>query len=86
MATFTSAELQELRGVLNRNTATQTWTKAQVNAALQAIEDRVRLAGTQTTIGNDIESAAPGVFSAGQKTTLFGIWCASAARRLGINL
>ena len=85
MATLSALELQELRSALNRNTTTQTWTKAQVAAALQAIEDRVRLAGTQTTIANDIESAAPGVFSGGQKVTLFGIWCLSAARRLGIT-
>lgn len=85
MATLTAAELQELRSVLTRNTATQTWTKAQVNAALQAIEDRIRLAGTQNTIAGDIEAAAPGVFSAGQKATLFGVWCLSAARRLGVT-
>jgi hypothetical protein len=85
MAVLSASELAELRSALTRNTTTQTWTKAQVGAALQAIEDRVRLAGTQTTIANDIEAAAPGIFSAGQKTTLFGIWCLSAARRLGIT-
>ena len=84
MAVLTSQELGELRSIMARNTASQSWTKPQVNAALQAIEDRMRLAATQTTIGNDIETAAPGVFNQAQKNQLFGVWCASAARRLGI--
>jgi hypothetical protein len=84
MAQLTAEELGELRTRLNANTATQAWTKPQVNAALQAIEDRLRLAGTQTAIGNDIEAAAPGVFTPAQKQLLFGIWCVSAARRLGV--
>lgn len=84
MAALTGPELLELRSLLCRNSETQHWTKAQVGDALQAIEDRIRLQSTLTTIGNDIETAAPGVFTAQEKLTLFGIWCASAARRLGI--
>lgn len=84
MAILTGLELQELMGHMNRNTTEQPWDKAQISAALQAIEDRVRAAGTQSTISNDIEAAAPGVFSGAQKTLLFGIWCVSAARRLGV--
>jgi hypothetical protein len=84
MAQFTSDQLAELRARLNANTATQSWTKPQVNAALQAIEDRLRLAATQNAIGSDIEAAAPGVFSAAQKQLLFGVWCYTAAKRLGV--
>jgi hypothetical protein len=84
MAVLSSADLQELRSRLCFNTSTQTWTKAQVNAALQAIEDRVQLTATKNAIAGDIEAAAPGVFDASQKQLLFGIWCYSAARRLGI--
>lgn len=86
MATITATQLTELRSIARRNLtpATPHYTKAQVNAALQAIEDRVQLAATKTAISNDIEAAAPGVFSAGEKTTLFGIWCATAAIRLNV--
>jgi predicted component of type VI protein secretion system len=61
------------------------YTKPQFNAALQAIEDRLQLAATRTAIANDIEAAAPGVFSAAEKNTLFGIWCVTAAQRLGVT-
>ena len=84
MATFTADQLVMLRALMARNVAPQTWTKAQVNAALQALEDRLRLAGTQTTLSNDIEAAAPGIFTIQQKQTLFGVWCYTAAARLGI--
>lgn len=83
MATLSASELQTLRQTMTRQFP-PTWTKPQVNAALQAIEDRVRLAATQTAISNDIEAAAPGVFNAAQKARLFGVWCVSAAARLGV--
>jgi len=84
MAVLNPTELAELRQTMARNTATVNFTKTQVNAALQAIEDRLRAAATQTALSNDIEAVAPGAFSAGQKSTLFGVWCVSAARRLGV--
>jgi len=84
MAVLTDLEKQELRSALNRNLDTQTWTRAQVDAALQAVEDRMGLASTSTAIGGDIETVAPGVFNAAQKQLLFGVWCVSAARRLGV--
>lgn len=85
MATLSNPELIEMMRHMCNNTATQTWTKAQVSAALQAVEDRVRLASTQNAIANDIEGAAPGVFSSQQKLIIFGVWCVSAARRLGVT-
>jgi hypothetical protein len=84
MAVLTDLERQELRAALCRNTTEQTWTRVQVDAALQAVEDRMRLTSTENAIGGDIESAAPGLFNAAQKRLLFGVWCVSAARRLGI--
>lgn len=84
MATLNAAQLVELRRIMARNTTPQSWTKAQANAALQAIEDRLRLAATQTALSADIELAAPGVFSGPQKQLLFGVWCYTAAVRLGI--
>lgn len=85
MAAFTQDELQELRAALCRNTTTQHWSKAEVNAGLQAIEDRLRAAGTQNAISNDIEAVVPGVFDGEQKRLLMGTWCTSAARRLGMT-
>lgn len=84
MAILSPEEMGELRSVMCRNTAAQNWDKAQINAALQAIEDRLRTAGTQNTLGSDIEAIVPGVFNAQQKQLLMGVWCASAARRLGV--
>jgi hypothetical protein len=84
MAVLNATDLADLRGVAQRNLVVH-YTKTQVNAALQAIEDRMQLASTKTALGNDIEAAAPGVFTAAEKTTLFGIWCWTAAKRLGIN-
>lgn len=85
MATISAADLVELRRCAAKNSATQNWTKAQINAALQAIEDRLQLAATKTAISNDIEAVAPGVFTGPQKTLLFGVWAFNAARRLGVN-
>ncbi len=84
MAILTSLELRELMQRANRNIAEQHWDKVQISAALQAIEDRVRAPATQTTIATDIETAVPGIFSADEKRILFGMWCVSAARRLGV--
>jgi hypothetical protein len=85
MAVFTSDQLAELRTRLNANTTVQTWTKPQVNAAWQAIEDFMMLTSTQNTLGGVIETAAPGGFNTAQKKLLFGVWCSTAARRLGVQ-
>lgn len=85
MATINANELAELRGTAGRNLGAAHWTKAQVNAALQAVEDRLTANATRNAIASDIEAAAPGVFSAQEKATLFGVWCHTAARRLGVN-
>jgi len=84
MATLTSAQLVELMRHVNKNVAEQTWTKAQISAALQAIEDRMLLASTKTTISSDIEAAAPGVFDNNQKNILFAVWCITFATRQGV--
>lgn len=84
MATLTANELAELRAYCVPNMGTAHWTKTNVNAALQAVEDRMQLAATKTAIGSDIEAAAPGVFSAAEKTKLFAIWAVTFARRQGI--
>lgn len=83
MATLTSAQLTALRNAAERN-LTVHYTKAQVGAALQAIDDQMQLAATRTAIGNAIEAAAPGAFSVAEKTTLFALWSLTFARRQGV--
>lgn len=91
MAVIATDDLTDLRHRLATAAGTVTWTKVQVNAALQAIEDAMTGAtnvGAHTVpqyIGLAIEQAAPGVFSAGQKQTLFIAWSLLNARRGGIG-
>ena len=84
MATLNAIQLTALRNAAERN-LTVHYTKVQLNAARQADEDRRQLAATKMVLSTDIEAAAPGVFSAGEKQTIFGLWCLTAARRLGIT-
>ncbi len=85
MATLSPTEVQTLRQSMAGNSSTVHWTKAQFNAAMQAVEDRMQAASTKTAIASDIEAAAPGVFNAAEKSRLFAIWCLTAAQRLGVS-
>lgn len=71
MAVLTPAQLVELRQHC-AEAQTVTWTKPQVNAALQAIEDRFE--AVRASFGVAIETAAPGVFSPAQKVRLVKFW------------
>lgn len=90
MATLTSLELARLRQIGARIYPVVTWTKPQVNAALQAIEDAVQSTGDvgnrslRAYIAAAIETAAPGIFNVGQKDSLFVIWCRFNVVRGGI--
>jgi tellurite resistance protein len=85
MATLSEDERGELRSKLARSTATQHWTKPQVNAALQSIEDLMVQTSTRNAVGGAIESAAAGVFDNSEKQLLFAIWSLTYARRQGIG-
>jgi len=78
MATISSIILTELRQALAAG-ANPTWTKAQLNAALQSIETLLEAGSTQTAISNAIEAAAAGVFNAGQKRAIFLAVCVRKA-------
>lgn len=90
MAILSTAELVRARqqAATGRN---PSWTKPQINAALQAIEDA--MVGTANVgprsvsahISLAIETAAAGVFNAGQKDTLFILWSYLNAARGGIR-
>jgi hypothetical protein len=84
MAALNQNEIGELRSLLAKNTATQTWTKAQFNAAIQAIEDFMQQPSTRNGIGGAIETAAPGVFDVTTKQLAFAIWSITYARRQGV--
>jgi hypothetical protein len=89
MAVLTNAELETVRRQAARR-APATWTKAQINAALQAIEDAVQSTSNvgarslKTYLGNAIEAAAPGVFGAAAKDELFSLWQVLNIRRGGL--
>lgn len=89
MAVLTPAELVALRQLAARDVG-PSWTKPQINAALQAVEDAVQSTSNvgnrslKTYIGAAIETAAPGAFNAGQKDTLFVLWSRFNAARGGV--
>ena len=86
MAQLTGDEGIELMRIVNNNTSEQSWTKPQIRAAFQAIEDRILTPGTKNAIASDIEAAAPGVFNAAQKEMLFMAWTVIYARRQGLKV
>lgn len=89
MATVSVNELELFRRQFARG-RNPTWTKPQVNAAVQAIEDTMTSASNvgprsiKTQIGQAIEAAAPGVFSAALKDDLFVLWCRYNVMRNGL--
>jgi len=68
MAVLTGRQLARMRRKLS-DVGTVTWVKPEVNAALQAIEDRLQ--ASRAVLNSDIETAAPGVFNAAQKRLIF---------------
>jgi hypothetical protein len=73
MAQLTSAELDDLRQRLAAVSQTVTWTKPQVNTALQALEDWFDTSG-RNAAGAAIEAVLPGVFTNAQKKAIGKYW------------
>ena len=86
MATLTLEELAAARAAKNRDGEVVTWLRADINAAVQAIEDLLEQVSTRTAISNAIEAAAPTKFTNSQKRRLFLLVCALKARAAGINV
>jgi hypothetical protein len=80
MAVLTPGQLTELRQFIAAGVATQSWTKLQVNAALQALENWYESSG-RAAAGSAIETAAPGVFTNAQKKLLGKYWLLQKAGR-----
>jgi len=82
MAQLTATELTRLRNDLEKGFFGTIYTKAQINMALQAVEDVIT---TRAIIAGDVGKTVPqlvsaaidtsGVsFSAGQKKRIFALW------------
>ena len=81
MAILTGDELAELRRAMAAN-GTVTWTKPQINAALQAIEDWFE--ANRVALGAAIEAAAPGLYNATRKKRLVAYWLRQKFVREGV--
>lgn len=73
MAVLTPEELADLRRRVRRSVGDVSWTKPQINAALQAIEDWFEL--NRTLIVAAIDTASnPFTFTGPQKKALVAYW------------
>jgi hypothetical protein len=83
VAIFSAAELAAMRQKWEELSGPHGLTKAQLNAALQAIEDRFET--SRNVLINDVNDAtSPATTTADQKKFILGVWCASKARREGV--
>jgi hypothetical protein len=75
MATLTSDELTEVRRILAQKQGDGVnWTKAQINAAAQAVEDLLVTTSFQNAVSSAINTAtSPLVMTAAQKKYLFAV-------------
>jgi hypothetical protein len=83
MAVLPSADLTKLRNLCEPKFSPVNYTKPQINAVMQAIEDtlmtRAIIAGdvgktVQQLVSTAIDAASPISFSAAQKKILFALW------------
>ncbi len=81
MAVLNTAELAELRQSLAEGKVV-SWTKPQINAGLQAIEDWFE--ANKGNLGSAIEAVAPGAFNAARKKELVAYWLRQKFRREGV--
>ena len=82
MALLTATQLSELRQKFTVGES-PTWTKATVNAALQAIEDWYE-ANKATGVTAVNTATSPTVFTANQKKKLFAFWLYQKFIREGV--
>jgi hypothetical protein len=80
MAIISVSDLASLRQRCAADANSVTWTKAQVNAAIQALEDWFDTTG-RAGAAAAIESAAPGVFTNAQKKLIGKYWLAQKSGR-----
>ena len=73
MAVLTPPELDKFRQLLARDFPNVTWVKADVNDAIQALEDWWETTG-RPSAGAEMEAASPGKFTGVQKKALGKFW------------
>lgn len=88
MAALTTSEKADLRNGVERscvaNAVPIAYTKAQIDAAFQAIEDVWESNALKNAISNAIEGAASGVFTVAQKKRLVAYWLRQKFGREGV--
>lgn len=72
MAVLTDTELQARRRMMALDNIV-TWTKAEINSAMQAAEDHIEAASTRNGFRGEINAAAPGVFSVAERDLITDI-------------
>ena len=60
--------------ISNRKGVSQHWSKTQINAAVESLDDRWDAVATQTVLSSGIEAAAPGVFTNPEKKYITAFW------------
>lgn len=70
MAALTTPEKNDLRSDLAGLVPTVTWTKSQIHAVFQAVEDWWELPATKASISAAIDSALPGLTNAQKKAAV----------------
>jgi len=83
MATLTTAQRSAAREYLSRQ-INVNYTKAQFDAALQAVEDYFETTA-RAGLGQAIETAAPTVFSNAEKKAIAGYYLLQKSGREGIG-
>jgi hypothetical protein len=83
MAALNPDELAELRRVISNGVVNVAYNKAQINAAVQAIEDYFETHRVELSAAIDAAST-PFVFTNPQKKQLVRYWLDQKARREGV--
>lgn len=81
MATLPGGDLARIRRDLARELGEVAWTKADVNDALQAIEDWWDLPATKAALSAAIDAATAFTFSNPQKRVIGKLWLRSKFER-----
>jgi hypothetical protein len=79
MATLTAQQLAELRRRLASNTSGYTWTKQDVNLALQTVEDWFE--SNKSSLNTAVDAATGSKFSGPEKKLLIAYWLFQKAGR-----
>ena len=90
MAILIPNELSDLRQKVaakaKEKDVTIDWLKAQINLALQAIEDEWEHPATKALFSDAIETVVPGLFDNQEKKIMGRYWLSDKARREEVEL